>query len=67
MGMASTGFILVTASIGGTFARGESLLDFLHLPYREVPVFPLWLSILVIIVATTTIVLNTQRTNEGTS
>jgi hypothetical protein len=37
--------MLLTASAGGTFTRGESLLDSLHLPYNEVLLMPTFLSI----------------------
>jgi hypothetical protein len=56
-GMASVGLILTTASIGGTFSRGESLLDILHLPYEHVPLMPFWLSGLIIAVASANLVL----------
>jgi hypothetical protein len=56
-GMASVGLILTTASIGGTFSRGESLLDMLHLPYEHVPLMPFWLSGLIIAVASANLVL----------
>jgi len=56
-GMAAAGLVLTTASIGGTFARGESLLDMLHLPYEHVPLMPMWLSALVIVAATANLVL----------
>ena len=39
--------MLLTASLGGTFSRGESLLDGLNLPYDNVPLFPLWLSAII--------------------
>ncbi|MBT61474.1 MAG: hypothetical protein CMA63_08000 [Euryarchaeota archaeon] len=42
-GAASTAMLL-TASAGGTFTRGESLLDILHLPYEHVLLFPVPLS-----------------------
>lgn len=56
-GMASVGLILTTASIGGTFTRGESLLDMFHLPYDQVPLMPVWLSAVVVAVAVTNLVL----------
>jgi len=52
-GMAAVGLVLTTASIGGTFTRGESLLDMFNLPYEHVPLMPMWLSGLVIVVAVT--------------
>ena len=50
-GMAASGLILLTASIGGTFSRGESLLDIFHLPYEIVPLMPLWMSCIVLVLA----------------
>ena len=50
-GMASSGLILLTASIGGTYSRGESLLDIFHLPYETVPLMPLWMSAMVLVIA----------------
>ena len=43
--------MLLTASIGGTFTRGESLLDLFKLPYDTVPLMPVWLSGIVLLVA----------------
>ena len=45
------GLVLLTASIGGTFTRGESLLDVFSLPYDTVPLMPVWLSGVVLLVA----------------
>ncbi len=59
-GMAASGLILTTASLGGTFSRGESLLDMLHLPYDFVPLMPLWLSGLVLLVGIANIVTGRQ-------
>jgi hypothetical protein len=50
-GMAASGLILLTASIGGTFSRGESLLDIFKLPYETVPLMPLWMSCTVLVIA----------------
>lgn len=44
-GAGATACMLLTASAGGTFTRGESLLDWLHLPYNEVLLMPTFLSI----------------------
>jgi hypothetical protein len=43
-GLAACGSMLLTASAGGTFTRGESLLDIFHLPYEHVLLFPFFLS-----------------------
>ena len=50
-GMAASGLILLTASIGGTFSRGESLLDMFKLPYETVPLMPFWMSCTVLVIA----------------
>lgn len=50
-GMMAAGLTLLTASLGGTFARGESLLDMLHLPYDQVPLMPVLLSMVLIVAA----------------
>ena len=39
-GLAACGSMLLAASAGGTFLRGESLLDVLSLPYDAVLLFP---------------------------
>ena len=44
-GAGATGCMLLTASLGGKFTRGESLLDWLHLPYNEGLLMPTFLSI----------------------
>ena len=44
-GAGATACMLLTASLGGKFTRGESLLDWLHLPYNEVLLMPTFLSI----------------------
>jgi hypothetical protein len=61
-GMVAVGMVLVTASMGGTFSRGESLLDVFSLPYEEVPLMPMWLSGLVMAVAVANMVMMRQRT-----
>ena len=48
-GMGATGLMLLTASAGGTFTRGESLLDWLHLPYNETMLMPTFLSALLLL------------------
>ncbi len=49
-GLGAVGFMLVTASAGGTFSRGESLLDWLHLPYSEALLMPTALSAILLLV-----------------
>ena len=47
IGMASVGLMLTTAGMGGEFSRGETLL--LFVPKETVMIFPLWASIVLII------------------
>ena len=49
--------MLLTASLGGTFSRGESLLDIFHLPYDQVPLMPMWLSGTVAVLAIVNLIL----------
>ena len=49
--------MLITASMGGTYTRGESLLDVLSLPYDVVPLMPMWLSTAVLGLALVNLVL----------
>ena len=55
--MGAVGLVLLTASLGGTFSRGESLLDVFSLPYDTVPLMPIWLSGALLVVAITNLVL----------
>ena len=50
-GLGAVGLVLLTASLGGTYSRGESLLDVFSLPYDQVPLMPMWLSITVLVLA----------------
>lgn len=50
-GLGTVGLVLLTASLGGTFSRGESLLDVFSLPYDQVPLMPMWLSATVLVLA----------------
>ena len=43
-GLAASGFMLMTASTGGKFSRGESVLDFLNLPFDTIFLMPTWVS-----------------------
>lgn len=60
-GMAAVGLVLITASLGGTYSRGESLLDVFNLPYEHVPLMPMWLSGLVMAVALANMVMMRQQ------
>ena len=48
-GMAASGLMLLTASAGGSFARGESLLDIFSLPYDMVILMPIAISVILLI------------------
>ena len=56
-GLGAVGLVLLTASLGGTFSRGESLLDIFRLPYDQVPLMPMWLSGTVAVLAIVNLVL----------
>ena len=56
-GLGAVGLVLLTASLGGTFSRGESLLDIFRLPYDQVPLMPMWLSGTVAVLAVVNLVL----------
>lgn len=56
-GLVAVGLVLLTASLGGTFSRGESLLDAFSLPYDQVPLMPMWLSATVVAMAVANLVL----------
>jgi hypothetical protein len=63
-GMAACGAILLTASAGGKFARGESLLDMLHLPYDLVLLMPIWLSVLLLLSGLTNLVIGIRANSS---
>ncbi len=48
-GLAASGLMLITASAGGNYSRGESLLDVLSLPYDTIFLIPFWISSLILI------------------
>ena len=52
----------MTASLGGTFSRGESLLDIFRLLHDQVPPMPMWLSGAVLVLAITNLVLLRRET-----
>jgi len=63
-GMAASGAILLTASVGGKFARNESLLDILHLPYDLVLLMPIWLSAILLISGLTNLVIGIRANSS---
>ena len=48
-GMAASGIMLLTASAGGSFSRGESLLDIFSLPYDMIILMPIAISAILLI------------------
>tara|TARA_Y100000768_G_scaffold382220_1_gene362171 strand:- start:483 stop:1058 length:576 start_codon:yes stop_codon:yes gene_type:complete len=60
-GLAACGAMLLTASAGGTFTRGESLLDIFHLPYEHVILFPVLLSLVTLILGVVMLALGWRR------
>tara|TARA_B110000495_G_scaffold197146_1_gene206978 strand:- start:730 stop:1305 length:576 start_codon:yes stop_codon:yes gene_type:complete len=66
-GLAASGSMLLTASAGGTFARGESLLDIFHLPYEHVFLFPVLISAIALLLGMTMLVLGWKRMNDSST
>ena len=57
-GILASGCVLLTASLGGTFTRGESLLSWLPLSFETVPLMPVWSSLVVMVSALAMLVLS---------
>jgi len=66
-GLAACGAMLLTASAGGTFARGESLLDLFHLPYEHVLLFPVMVSAIALLLGITMLVISWKRMNASST
>ncbi len=66
-GLAACGLMLLTASAGGTFSRGESLLDMFHLPYEHVLLFPILVSLISLFLGLAILVLSWKRMNAISS
>lgn len=49
-GMAASGIMLITASAGGKFSRGESVLDIFSLPYDTIFLMPIWISTVILLI-----------------
>ena len=56
-GLASSGFMLLTASAGGKFTRNESLVDLLNLPYDTIFLMPIWATAIILLIGLATTVL----------
>jgi len=57
-GVFAAACILLTASLGGTYARGESLLSWLPVSFDSVLLMPVWASVMVIVLATVLLALS---------
>ena len=66
-GLAACGSMLLTASAGGTFLRGESLVDVLNLPYDAVLLFPTVISGIALVIGIGLLVLGWLRMNAVSS
>jgi len=65
-GLAASGFMLMTASVGGKFSRGESVLDFLNLPYETIFLMPTWASSIILVAGVVSViiaVMNIQKSS----
>ena len=56
-GLAASGFMLMTASAGGKFSRGESVLDFLNLPYDTIFLMPTWASGIILLAGVVSVII----------
>ena len=66
-GMSASGMMLLTASAGGTFSRGESLLDIFSLPYDSILLMPITISSLLLlsgIVSIITAIVQMRKTSS---
>jgi len=66
-GMSASGMMLLTASAGGTFSRGESLLDFLTLPYDSILLMPITISSLLLLSGILSIITAIMRMRKVSS
>ncbi len=60
-GMGASGLMLLTASAGGTFTRGESLLDILSLPYDTILLMPIAISSILLLSGLTSTILALRK------
>ena len=61
LGASSTGCMLLTASLGGTYSRGDSLTEFIPWIKTTTPLIPSWMSILVMLIVIAALIV--QRTS----
>ncbi len=62
LGASSTGCMLLTASLGGTYSRGDSLTEFIPWIKTTTPLLPSWMSILVMLIVIVALVLRRTST-----
>ena len=66
-GLAASGFMLMTASAGGKFSRGESVLDFLNLPYDTIFLMPTWASAIVLLAGVASAIIAVMNFKKSSS
>ena len=66
-GLAASGFMLMTASAGGKFSRGESVLDFLNLPYDTIFLMPTWASAIVLLAGVASAIIAVMNLKKSSS
>ena len=66
-GLAASGFMLMTASAGGKFSRGESVLDFLNLPYDTIFLMPTWASSIVLLAGVASAIIAVMNLKKSSS
>ena len=66
-GMAASGLMLATASAGGKYTRGESLLDILTPPYETILLIPFWLSSIILVAGAVSVVLALSAISKQSS
>ena len=62
LGASSTGCMLLTASLGGTYSRGDSLTEFIPWIKTSTPLLPSWMSILVMLIVIAALILRRTST-----
>lgn len=62
LGASATGCMLLTASLGGTYSRGDSLTEFIPWIKTTTPLLPSWMSILVMLIVIVALVLRRTST-----
>jgi len=66
-GLAASGFMLMTASTGGKFSRGESVLDFLNLPYDTIFLMPTWVSVIVLLAGVVSAIIAVMKLQKSSA